>query len=122
MKILYFHQHFSTPNGSVGTRSYEMARRLVAQGHHVVVVCGSYGGGESGLTVSFSNGYRRGFVEDVEVIEFDLAYTNSYGMLRRVFVFFKFAFRSVKVAFTEEYDLLFATSTPLTVAIPGIFS
>ena len=28
MKILYFHQHFSTPKGAVGTRSYEMATRI----------------------------------------------------------------------------------------------
>ncbi|MDR8470779.1 glycosyltransferase family 4 protein, partial [Acinetobacter baumannii] len=29
MRILYFHQYFNTPDMSGGTRSYEMARRLV---------------------------------------------------------------------------------------------
>ena len=56
MKVLYFHQHFSTPKGSVGTRSYEMARRLIARGHQVTLVCGSYGGGETGLTLPFARG------------------------------------------------------------------
>ncbi len=43
MRVIYFHQHFSTPKGMVGIRSYEMARRLVARGHQVTMVCGSYG-------------------------------------------------------------------------------
>ena len=41
MKILYFHQHFSTPGGATGTRSYEVARRMVDQGHDVTIVCGT---------------------------------------------------------------------------------
>ncbi len=38
MKILYFHQYFNTPDMSGGTRSYEMARRLVAAGHEVHMI------------------------------------------------------------------------------------
>ena len=38
MKIIYLHQYFNTPQSSGGTRSYEMARRFVAQGHDVHVV------------------------------------------------------------------------------------
>lgn len=32
MKILYFHQHFTTPTQAGGTRSYELAQRLIAKG------------------------------------------------------------------------------------------
>ncbi len=28
MKILYFHQHFSTPEGATGIRSFEMAKKI----------------------------------------------------------------------------------------------
>ena len=42
MNIIYFHQHFSTPGGSTGIRSYEMARMLIKKGHKVTMVCGSY--------------------------------------------------------------------------------
>lgn len=56
MRVIYFHQHFSTPKGMVGIRSYEMARRLIARGHQVTMVCGSYGGGQTGLDVPFSKG------------------------------------------------------------------
>lgn len=37
MRVIYLHQYFNTPDMSGGTRSYEMARRLVAMGHQVDV-------------------------------------------------------------------------------------
>ncbi|AZC52213.1 MULTISPECIES: glycosyltransferase family 4 protein [Pseudomonas] len=122
MKILYFHQHFSTPKGAVGIRSYEMARRLIARGHQVSMVCGSYGGGQTGLEGPFVGGKRKGTVDGIEIIEFDLAYSNSDGLFTRTLSFLKFAFRSIGLALTERYDLVFATTTPLTAGIPGIFA
>lgn len=120
MKVIYFHQHFSTPKGSAGIRSYEMARRLLASGHQVTMVCGSYGGGETGLTEPFKGGRRRGAVDGIDIIEFDLAYSNADGFLKRAGTFVKFALRSIGLAMTERYDVLFATTTPLTAGIPGI--
>ena len=38
MRITYLHQYFNTPGMSGGTRSYEMARRLVEMGHEVNMV------------------------------------------------------------------------------------
>jgi len=122
MKVLYFHQHFSTPKGSTGIRSYEMARRLVARGHQVTMACGSYGGGETGIAVPFVNGMRRGEVDGIDIIEYDLAYSNSDGFFKRSMTFVKFALRSIGVALTARYDLAFATTTPLTAGIPGIFA
>jgi glycosyltransferase involved in cell wall biosynthesis len=122
MKVLYFHQHFVTPRGAGGVRSYAMARKLIAQGHQVTVVCGSFVGGNSGLSGPFAKGMRRGLVDDIDVIEMDLSYSNSDGFAKRALTFVKFASRSVGVAFTETYDVLFATTTPLTAGIPGIFA
>ncbi|MER0459735.1 glycosyltransferase family 4 protein [Aeromonas caviae] len=122
MNILYFHQHFSTPRGSTGIRSYEMAKRLIVHGHCVTMVCGSYGGGETGLENAFISGKREGVVDGIRIIEFDLAYSNSDGFLKRSMTFFKFALKSISLAFTEKYDVLFATTTPLTAGIPGIFA
>lgn len=122
MRVIYFHQHFSTPKGMVGIRSYEMARRLVARGHQVTMVCGSYGGGQTGLDVPFSKGRRQGTVDGIDIIEFDLAYSNTDGFIKRTTTFFSFALRSIRLAMTEEYDLVFATTTPLTAGIPGIFA
>ncbi|MFS2047727.1 glycosyltransferase family 4 protein [Variovorax sp. Varisp41] len=122
MRILYFHQHFSTPKGSTGIRSYEMARKALQRGHHVTMVCGSYGAGETGLTQPFVGGRRRGLADGIEIIEFDLAYSNADGFVKRAITFLKFAIRSVGLVFSEKYDILFSTSTPLTAGLPGICS
>jgi len=122
MKVLYFHQHFSTPKGAAGIRSYEMARRLVAHGHQVTMVCGSYGGGNTGLTGPFNRGLRTGNVAGIDIIEFDLSYSNADGFIKRGLTFVKFALRSIWLAFTRRYDVLFATTTPLTAGIPGILA
>lgn len=120
MKVLYFHQHFSTPQGAAGTRSYEMARRLVERGHQVTMVCGSYGAGRTGLAGTFANGCRGGLVDGINIVEFELPYRNRDGFLRRTSTFLKYAYRSTALAMRHDYDLVFATSTPLTAGIPGI--
>jgi glycosyltransferase involved in cell wall biosynthesis len=120
MKVLYFHQHFATPNGSGGTRSYEFSRALVARGHHVTMVCGQ--NSQGGLKLPWDNrrGWYRGDVEGIDVIGLPLAYSNHASIARRTWVFLRFAWRSVGIALRDDYDLLFATSTPLTAAFPGI--
>ncbi len=120
MRILYFHQHFSTPQGSTGTRSYEMAKALVAAGHEVVMVCGSYWAGQTGLTGPFQNGVRRGNVEGIEVIELELNYSNTDSFLKRTLTFLRFSLASMWIALREPCDIVFATTTPLTAGLPGI--
>ena len=120
MRVLYFHQHFSTPAGSAGTRSFEMARQLVAEGHTVTMVCGSYKQGRTGLEGPFRRGRRRGLVCGIEVVEFDLSYSNEHSFVRRAALFLKFAWSSIWLALREPCDLVFATSTPLTAGLPGV--
>ncbi|MCJ8146357.1 glycosyltransferase family 4 protein [Acinetobacter sp. A3.8] len=122
MKILYLHQHFSTPKGSAGIRSYAMAQSLIRNGHQVTMVCGSFGAGQTGLTQPFNKGMRRGMVDGIDIIEFELPYSNALSFLKRILIFLSFAFKSIKVALTEQYDVVFATTTPLTAGIPGIFA
>lgn len=123
MKILYFHQHFSTPKGATGIRSYAMAQSLIKHGHQVTMVCGAGANkGQSGLNTDFVNGVRRGCVDGIEIIEFDLPYSNKFSFFKRALIFILFALKSIKVALTEKYDILFATTTPLTAGIPGIFA
>ena len=99
-----------------------MAKALVAHGHSVVMVCGSYEGAETGLTEKFVRGKRRGMVEGIEIVEFEMPYSNSDSFVRRSFTFLKFSFRGVVLALREKYDLIFCTSTPLTICLPGIFA
>lgn len=120
MKVLYFHQHFTTPDGSGGIRSYEMARQLIKRGHQVTMICGNNSAGKTGLLHPFINGKRCGFVDNIFIVEFDLAYSNSDNFIKRTFTFLKFALRSISLVISEKYDLVFATTTPLTAGIPGI--
>jgi glycosyltransferase involved in cell wall biosynthesis len=120
MHILYIHQHFSTPRGAAGIRSYEMARRLLHHGHKVTMVCGSYGIGATGLDGPFVGSMRRGTVDGIDVIEFDLTYSNHDSLLKRGSTFLRYAWGSLRIALTERYDVIFATTTPLTAGIPGI--
>jgi glycosyltransferase involved in cell wall biosynthesis len=120
MHVLYYHQHFSTREGATGTRSYEIAKRLVAAGHRVTMVCGAGALAKSGLSGPFVKGRRCGDVDGIRVVELELPYSNYDGLVRRSWVFVKYALRSVALALREEYDLVFATSTPLTAAVPGI--
>lgn len=70
MRILYMHQHFSTPAGATATRSFAMARALAARGHEVTLACGSYEGAETGLAGAFRHGRREGTVDAFRVVEF----------------------------------------------------
>ena len=122
MNILYYHQHFSTPKGATGTRSYEFAQKLIKRGHAVTIVCGSYWIAETGLTGVFVRGQRTGTVDGIKLIELELEYSNSDSFLWRTFIFLRYSWQGIKIALKENYDILFATSTPLTAGIPGIFA
>ena len=121
MNIIYFHQYFSTPKGSGGTRSYFIAKALVASGHHVKVVCLNDQRARSGLQNSFKYGFRRGKVEGIDVIEINLSYSNNLNLFKRSIAFLKFSLVCSIIAIKSKCDLIYATSTPLTIAIPAIF-
>lgn len=88
----------------------------------MTMVCGSYKGGVTGVTGDFVRGVRRGQIDGIDVVEFNLAYSNSDGFFKRSLMFLKFALRSIGLVFFEKYDLVFATTTPLTAGIPGVFA
>ena len=122
MHILYFHQHFSTPSGSNGIRSYQMAQMIVERGHQVTIVCGTNDRSDTGLSNDFLNSRRSGLVDGINVIEFNLPYSNSDNYIKRGLIFLSFAMKSIGIALTQKYDIVFATTTPLTASIPGIFA
>ena len=120
MKILYIHQHFSTISGSAGTRSYANAKVMAERGHIVTILCGRYASSDAGLTGEFHKGVREVIVDGFLVCQLDCSYSNHLGVLQRCLIFFKFAIWSSFQAVLRDYDVIYATSTPLTVGIPGI--
>ncbi len=115
MRILYFHQYFNTPDMSGGTRSYEMARRLVAAGHEVHIIT-------SWLKETDEKTWFTTVEAGIHVHWFPNFYNNKMSYAERVRAFFRFAYHATKKGKSLEADLVFATSTPLTIAIPAIFT
>ncbi|MCK4752015.1 MAG: glycosyltransferase family 4 protein [Planctomycetes bacterium] len=118
MNILYIHQHFAVPGGSTGTRSYEFARRWVNAGHKVTVVTGRYDVG--GLEVGKGLIHRQ-TIDGINVVIVGTKYGNKQSFLRRIISFLCFMVLSVWVGLkTKNVDVIYATSTPLTVGIPAM--
>ncbi len=119
MRIVYFHQYFSTPSSSSGIRSYEMARRLVAGGHKVDLISTSaFLEGQ----FQFHKGWNVLEIEGVNVHVLKLPYSNKLSFLLRIRVFMEFALRSALYACRMKADLIFATSTPLTIGFPAVIA
>ncbi len=84
------------------------------------MVCGQNERAGLALTRDAKRNWSRGLIDGIDVIALPLQYSNRDGLAKRALLFLKFALRSVGIALREDYDLLFATSTPLTAGIPGI--
>ncbi|WP_372997152.1 glycosyltransferase family 4 protein [Marinobacter sp.] len=114
MRIIYLHQYFNTPEMSGGTRSYEMARRMVAAGHEVHMV------------TSFREEHREHdgwFQTDesgIQVHWYPVRYSNHMSYGQRVGAFLSFALAARRKAVDLDGDVIFATSTPLTIALPAV--
>ena len=121
MRVIYFHQHFTTPKMGGATRSYEFAQRLLQRGHKVTMVVGG-SEGMLNLTKTNKKGVFRGDIDGIDVIQIALPYSNNDGLLQRTKVFVKFAWKSIYYAMNEDYDIAYSTTTPLTAGIPCIIA
>ena len=116
--IIYLHQYFVPPDGPGGTRSYEMAKRLVNFGFEVDLITSSaYFPTHYGINKSIE--YREIDGIKLHIIKSD--YSNKLSYFSRMTRFFDFAWQSSLLAVKlNKPDVIFATSTPLTIAIPAI--
>ncbi|EJG1708381.1 glycosyltransferase family 4 protein [Vibrio parahaemolyticus] len=119
MKILYLHQYFATPDSNAGTRSFEMAKRFVAKGHSVTFVTSS---AFLSKNYKLSSGWNELNIEGIKLYVLHLPYSNNDSYLNRVMKFILFSLRATFKAIKIKSDVVFATSTPLTIAIPGVIS
>ena len=115
MKISYIHQYFNTPTMPGSTRSYEFAKRLAASGHEVTMITSSRD----------SANYFKSKIELIENFKvhwIPVSYSNSMSFNRRVLSFLLYMVRASFVASRYKADVIFASSTPLTVIIPAYIS
>jgi glycosyltransferase involved in cell wall biosynthesis len=115
MKILYIHQHFTFPSGAGGARSYYLAKKLVDEGHDVTMLCGGIEGSDTGLASALL--IQKTKRDGIGLIKVNVPYSNKQSFMRRIWSFLKFVIVASKVSFGVECDLIYATSTPLTVGV-----
>lgn len=109
MKVLYIHQYFGTPNEPGGTRSYWISRELVKRGHKVTVITSS---------VKDKSKKGRINVDGIDVVYLENDYDTKMSPIRKVWSFVSFIKKAVDAGAQEnDVDIVYATSTPLTVGV-----
>lgn len=108
MNIIYIHQYFVQPSEPGGTRSYWISKELVRRGHQVTVITSTKARHPEPCRIN---------VDGIEVVYVkNPTYSNYLSAPKKVWIFLSFIRSAVKTAMKEnDVDLVFATSTPLTV-------
>jgi glycosyltransferase involved in cell wall biosynthesis len=118
MRVLWIQQYFGTPKGWGSQRQYAFARRWVAAGHTVDVVCcpaydASLAAAEGGVTV----------VDGVRLHVSGAGYRPQMGFARRILSFLRFMAEALWFVTRRgnAYDVLIASSGPLTNLLPALW-
>jgi len=123
MHILYIHQYFATPNGSIVTRAYEFSKVWMAKGHKITMLTTT-----AKLTAEDMKNAKGRFlkkinIEGINVLAFKIPYEQKMSKIKRYLSWIAFiVFSVVTTLFTRNIDLIFARTTPLTAGIPAIFA
>lgn len=115
MRILLIHQAFCGPNDPGGTRHYEIASRLAAQGHEATIVTSRYNylTGASKEDCSYPHGIRMRYASSLRRLH------KSYS--RRLLVFLSFAISSFFVSLhSGPQDVIWGTSPPIFQCFPAV--
>ncbi|MGO8828764.1 MAG: glycosyltransferase family 4 protein [Steroidobacteraceae bacterium] len=115
MRIIYLHQYFNTPEMSGSTRSFEVGRRLAAAGHQVDIIT-------SWQEPTERRGWFTTEVAGMRVHWLPVRYSNHMNHLERMGAFIRFAAGAARRARSVPGDVVFASSTPLTIAIPAVYA
>lgn len=116
MKIIYLHQYFTTPEMPGGTRSYEMAKRLVTWGHAVHIVTSDR------QPASQARSWRETDEGGIHVHWCPVKYDHTFTYRERINAFFSFAVKAAAKAAALDGNVIFASSTPLTIALPAMYA
>ena len=118
MRIIYFYQYFTTPNGSWSTRVYEYTKQWVEQGHEVEVVTSVYAKSDLVATKFLENQV----IDGIKLKIINLKIDNKQTFIRRIFTFLVYSFFSTYYALTSKCDLVISSSGPITAGIPGLIA
>lgn len=101
-----------------GTRSFEMARCLVDSGHEVHMVTSSREESQN----SERQRWRQTQEAGILVHWLPVPYSNAMNYRQRIKAFLAYAHGAARKAAALNGDIVFATSTPLTIALPAVYA
>jgi glycosyltransferase involved in cell wall biosynthesis len=116
MTIIYFYQYFTTPKGSYGTRVYEFTKKWVEKGHKVIVVTSVYAKSDIRATKFLETQEIDGITLKIINVTID----NKQSFLKRIYTFLVYSLFSIFYALTLKFDIVIASSGPITVGVPGL--
>lgn len=116
MKLLYIHQYFKFPDTPGGTRSYDLSKEFVKNGVDVTVITCH----DSFKNLDTSKRWTYYEREGIKLWILRCDYSHMMSIPRRIWSFLIFSFFTTLKCISLKADLVLATSTPLTVAIPAI--
>jgi glycosyltransferase involved in cell wall biosynthesis len=121
VKVLIFHQYFGTSeDAGAGVRTHEIGRRMVRRGDSVTIITGNsiYFSGKKAAGSKFP--WSREKVDGINVTRVHIPFGGSHSILPRIIGFLWFIPVGLLAGlFAEAPEVVVATSTPLTIGIPG---
>ncbi len=119
MHILYLMQYFVPPDGTWSTRTYEFARRLIASGHQVTVITSNGMLPEPYRSISKTTSAE---IAGVPCIVIPVPYATGMSSLNRVKGYVRYNLSAFRQIIHQRADVVYASSAPLTIAIPAIWA
>lgn len=117
MKLLYLHQYFTFPDSSGGTRSYDLSKEFIKNGIDVTIITTS----SSIKNMNFKKRWTYIERESIKLWVLKSSYSQKMSIPKRVLSFLKYVILASIKIINIKADVVLATSTPLTVAIPAIW-
>lgn len=109
-RIVYIHQYFNTPQQGGSLRSYYLSTALAKEGYDVQLI-----------TSHNQKFERTETIDGVKVHYLPVAYDNNFGFYTRIKSFILFTIKSLLLTRKLKPDLIFATSTPLTIGLVPLY-
>ena len=114
-KVLYIHQYFKITCNTSSIRSYEVAFALAQMATLSVLL----------LIIAIDLKFKTllsvpNTDKFITVYTLPVSYSNKYSFTRRIFSFFLYSSLSTILALLLRSNLVYASSTPLTVAFPAL--
>jgi len=122
MRVLYFDPKFATPRRFAPTRAYAFARHLVERGDRVTVIALDRRYMEPSRSEPTEERlFNRETVDGVDVIWVRIAYAQHFSKWKRMLSYGGYMLVAiVAAARLPRPDVVYASSTPLTVGISGV--